>query len=248
LRSAKQSGARSGDRIGLAAGRRRSACEVDLIFFGPPGAGKGTQAKILQERFGVRQVSTGDLLRHHRNAGTELGKRAEPYLQRGDLVPDDIILDIVGDEMKNPESVLLFDGFPRTREQARALSRLLDRHGRGDPLLVVFRMDDDEVYKRLLGRWTNPKTGRVYHEVYDPPPPGGVDADGTRLVRRDDDRAETIRNRLEVYREAAKPLLDYYERTLGAGNIVYIDARDSVENVAEQIAAKLGTPPRSVTR
>lgn len=212
---------------------------MDVIFFGPPGAGKGTQAKILEQRFGIKQISTGDLLREHRRKGTEHGKRAEPYLKRGDLVPDDIIADIVGTELNKPgNDRVLFDGFPRTRDQAKALNKLLQAHGRGDPLLVVFDMDDDEVFKRLLGRWTNPKTGRVYHEVYDPPPTAGVDGDGTALVRREDDRPETIQNRLRVYWEAAQPLLDYYEKALG-GNIVHVDAVRSVDEVAQQIEARL---------
>lgn len=219
---------------------------MDVIFFGPPGAGKGTQAKILQQRFGIRQISTGDLLREHRREGTDLGKRAEPYLKRGDLVPNDIILAIVERELEKPDRVL-FDGFPRTREQAEALRKLLVEHGRGDPLLVVFDMDDDEVFKRLLGRWTNPKTGRVYHESYDPPPANHIDSDGTHLVRREDDRPETIQNRLRIYWDAAQKLLDYYEESLG-GNIVRVDARRSVDEVARRIEEKLDAEPRQVKR
>lgn len=220
---------------------------MDVIFFGPPGAGKGTQAKILQQRFGITQISTGDLLREHRRAGTEHGKRAEPYLKKGDLVPDSVIMDIVGTELEKPgRDRVLFDGFPRTRDQAEALGKLLREHGRGDPLLVVFDMDDDEVYKRLLGRWTNPKTGRVYHEVYDPPPSSRTDADGTELVQREDDRPETIKNRLRVYWEAAHPLLDYYAHVL-EGNIIHVDARGSVDEVTRQIEARLDSP-RQVKR
>jgi adenylate kinase len=221
---------------------------MDVIFFGPPGAGKGTQAKILEQRFGIKQISTGDLLRHHRREGTALGKRAEPYLRRGDLVPDDVILDIVGTELDKPGcDRVLFDGFPRTRDQAEALRKLLRAHGRGDPLLVVFDMDDDEVFKRLLGRWTNPKTGRVYHEIYDPPPTSRIDADGTALVRREDDQLETIKNRLRVYWEAAQPLLDYYEKALG-GNIIHVDARKPVDEVTQRIETRLTTGPGQVKR
>ena len=217
---------------------------MDVIFFGPPGAGKGTQAKILQQLFGVRQVSTGDLLREHRRREDDIGRRAQAYLDRGLLVPDDVILDIVRAEVDRGDR-LLFDGFPRTRPQAEALTALLQEQGRGLPLLVVFNLDKAEVFKRLLGRWTNPKTGRVYHDLYDPPPTNKVDDDGTPLVRRGDDRPETIETRYDVYRNEADQLLDYYKQTLG-DNIVEVDARLPVEKVTDLIKNKFESRPRPI--
>ncbi len=219
---------------------------MDVIFFGPPGAGKGTQAKILQQRFGIRQVSTGDLLREHRRREDDIGRRAQAYLDRGLLVPDDVILDIIRVEL-DKGGTLLFDGFPRTRAQAEALATLLQQHGKGLPLLVVFELDRAEVFRRLMGRWTNPKTGRVYHDIYDPPPPDKIDVDGTPLVRRPDDLPETIETRYDVYRKEADELLRYYREILG-GNIVDVDARLPVESAAELIARKLQAPPRPITQ
>jgi len=217
---------------------------LDVIFFGPPGAGKGTQAKILQQRFGLRQVSTGDLLREHRRREDEIGRRAQAYLDRGLLVPDDVIIDIVRAEIDRGDD-LLFDGFPRTRAQAEALTGLLQERGKGLPLLVVFNLDKEEVFRRLMGRWTNPRTGRVYHDIYDPPPPNKIDVDGTPLVRRADDQPETIQTRYDVYRNEAEELLDYYRRSLG-DNIVEVDARSPVDVVSGKIAGKFSAPPRSL--
>lgn len=217
---------------------------MDVIFFGPPGAGKGTQAKILQQRFGIRQVSTGDLLREHRRREDDIGRRAQAYLDRGLLVPDDVILDIVRAELDKGDT-LLFDGFPRTRAQAEALTTLLQERGKGLPLLVVFNLDKEEVFRRLMGRWTNPKTGRVYHDTYDPPPPNKIDVDGTPLVRRRDDLPETIETRYDVYRSEADELLDYYRKTLGT-NIVDVDARLPIGSASELIADKLQSSPRPI--
>jgi adenylate kinase len=210
---------------------------MDLIFLGPPGAGKGTQAKILEERYAFKQLSTGDMLRQHRLDGTALGQKAQQYMDSGQLVPDDVIVEMVEEELAKPGEVLL-DGFPRTVPQARALDELVKRQGRQVDV-VLFEIPLDQLEERLVGRWTNPKTGRVYHEKFNPPPSKGIDADGTPLVQRDDDKPETIRKRLEVYTEQTQPLIDYYERA-GGSSLVRIDATKPVQEVAKALASGLG--------
>src|SRR5579872_5898657 len=165
---------------------------MDVIFIGPPGAGKGTQAQILQRELGMRQLSTGDILRRHRSEGTALGRKAQAYMERGDLVPDDVIIAMVEDELRKPGDVL-FDGFPRTVAQAEALDALMKKQGRSVGV-VLFDIPLNVVYERLTGRWSNAKTGRVYHEKFNPPKAHGIDdEDGSALVQRDDDKPETVR-------------------------------------------------------
>jgi len=210
---------------------------ADIILLGGPGAGKGTQAQILQKRFGYRQVSTGDLLRQHRVQGTQLGKAAEGYMQRGELVPDDLIIDMVKGELREGEAVL-FDGFPRTVAQAQALDTLLESRGRGLPGAVYFEIPRPLLEERLLGRWTNPRTGRVYHEKFDPPKVAGIcDEDGGPLVQREDDRPETIKKRLDVFELQTMPLVDYYETR---GRLARIDATLAVEDVSHELIHAIG--------
>lgn len=205
---------------------------IDIVLLGAPGAGKGTQAQILQKRFGYRQVSTGDLLRRHRAEGTALGKEAEGYMQRGELVPDGLIVKMVEGELGGGEAVL-FDGFPRTVAQAEALDAFLDASGRGKPLAVYFNIARSLLEDRLLGRWTNPRTGRVYNEKYDPPKtPGICDDDGGPLVQRDDDKPATIAKRLDVFEAQTMPLVHYY---MQANRLDEIDAAASVDAVAHQL-------------
>jgi adenylate kinase len=212
---------------------------VDVVLLGAPGAGKGTQAQILQREFGYRQISTGDLLREHRKQGTELGKAAEGYMQRGELVPDDLIIKMVEGELRD-DAAVLFDGFPRTIAQAQALDALLDSRGRGLPHAIYFRIDRAQLEERLLGRWTNPRTGRVYHERFNPPrQPGIDDEDGGPLVQRDDDKPETIAKRLDVFEAQTMPLIDYYGAS-HANRIVAIDATAAVGDVTHQIIHALG--------
>jgi adenylate kinase len=209
----------------------------DVVLLGGPGAGKGTQAHILQQQFGYRQISTGDLLREHRNKGTELGKAAEDYMKRGDLVPDDSIIDMVEGELRENESVL-FDGFPRTVPQAEALDALLESLGRGFPEAVYFQISRPQLEERLLGRWTNPRTGRVYHEKFDPPKVAGIcDEDGGPLVQREDDKPETIKKRLDVFEVQTMPLVDYYD---ARGHLARIDATLPVEDVTRELIRAVG--------
>ncbi|MHB8145994.1 MAG: adenylate kinase [Vulcanimicrobiaceae bacterium] len=210
----------------------------DIVLLGAPGAGKGTQAQLLCHQFGYRQISTGDLLREHRVKGTELGKAAEGYMQRGDLVPDSLIIRMVEGELTGPGSVL-FDGFPRTVPQAQALDELLSERGRGLPHAVYFAIEREALEARLLGRWTNPRNGRVYHETFNPPRVAGIDDDdGGPLVQREDDKPQTIAKRLAVFEAQTMPLVTYYA---GSGNrLVTVDAARSVEDVAHQLIHAIG--------
>jgi len=208
-----------------------------LIFLGPPGAGKGTQSKLLTKRFGARHISTGDILREHRVAGSELGMLAEDYMHRGELVPDDLILKMIEGELEKSPRGFIMDGFPRTVAQAEAFDALMD--GRGVPLdaVVLFDVDRDTLVTRLTALWTNPKTGRSYNAITNPPPgPGMRDADGTELIQREDDKAETVTKRLDVYREQTEPLVAYY---LKRGKLVKVDGLAPVEDVTRQIVSLL---------
>ena len=193
---------------------------IRLIFLGPPGAGKGTQARFIEERYGVRQLSTGDMLRRHRAEGTELGKRAQSYMDKGELVPDELIIEMMEGEFGAAGFIL--DGFPRTVPQAQALDALLGRIDKPLSAVVLFECDRAELVRRLTGRWTNPRSGRTYHTVYDPPKVHAIDDDdGGELIQRPDDREETVLKRLEVYDAQTAPLVDYYANT---GLLTRIDA------------------------
>ena len=210
---------------------------ADIVLLGGPGAGKGTQAQILEKRFGYRQISTGDLLREHRSKSTELGKAAEPYMDRGELVPDELIIRMVEGELRGNEAVL-FDGFPRTVAQAQALDALLESRGRGLPHAVYLEIPRPQLEERLLGRWTNPRTGRVYHERFNPPKRAGIDdEDGGPLIQRKDDEPETIARRLDVFESETMPLVDYYA---ASGRLARVDATQSVDDVTHELVHAIG--------
>lgn len=177
---------------------------MDLILFGPPGAGKGTQGELLAERFGLYRLSTGDMLREAVRAGTELGRRAQGIMAAGELVPDDLILAMVREVMVSDKAAkgVIFDGFPRTEAQAAGLDTMLDGLGRPLSAVLVLRVDDDVIVRRLSGRRACTSCGAVYHLETDPPKKDGIcDTCGSALVQRPDDAPETIRRRLAVYRE-----------------------------------------------
>ena len=209
----------------------------DVVLLGGPGAGKGTQAQILQSRFGYRQISTGDLLREHRNKSTELGNAAQGFMQRGELVPDELIIRMVEGELRDRTGVL-FDGFPRTVAQAEALDGLLHERGRGLPKAIYFEIPRALLEQRLLGRWTNPRTGRVYHETFNPPRVAGIDDDdGGELIVRDDDKADTIKKRLDVFEAQTMPLVEYYRKS---SRLASIDATQPVDAVTQMLERAMG--------
>jgi adenylate kinase len=206
---------------------------MNLIFLGPPGAGKGTQAKVLEEHCGYRQISTGDILRRHVAEGTPLGVEAKSFMDRGDLVPDDLIIRMMEHELANPAEVIL-DGFPRTVPQARALDDLLVRAKRG-VVSVLFDVDFDVLTERLTGRWTHPASGRTYHVLFNPPlVPGIDDVTGEPLIQRPDDRPETIRKRLAEYQEKTAPLIGYYDDPADP-RLTRIDALAPIADVTRQL-------------
>jgi len=212
---------------------------VRVILLGPPGAGKGTQAGRIAETFGIPHISTGDILRANVRAGTELGTKAKSFMDAGDLVPDEVILGMMGDRLGEDDAKdgFLFDGFPRTVPQAEALEKLLIESDQ--PIDVVLRMlvDTKEVVQRLTGRRTCTGCGAVYHVDYDPPQTEGVCGKcGGELVQRDDDSEDVVLNRLEVYRRSTEPLEEFY---WGRGLLRDVEAVGSVDDVGDRIIAIL---------
>ncbi len=202
-----------------------------LIFLGPPGAGKGTQAERLVEEKGFVQLSTGDILREAVKKGTELGKKAKEYMDAGKLVPDDLIIEIIEEKLKELEGKdIILDGFPRTIPQAEALEKMLPKVGRKLDAVILFDVPDEVVIERISGRRIDPKTGKVYHIKYNPPPPD------VEVIQRDDDKEEVVRNRLKVYHEQTAPLIEFYKKK----NILkVIDATKSPEEVYKQLLSVL---------
>ena len=184
-----------------------------VIFLGPPGAGKGTQAKRIARHVGVPHLSTGDMFRDHVSRGTELGLRARPIMARGELVPDEIVLGMVEERLTQPDAAngFVFDGFPRTLAQAEKLDGILERRGFGRPRVILIAVDPGLLLRRLTGRRTC-KTGGEIYNVYDQPPKieGRCDHDGGELDQRPDDAPEVVRERLAVYERQTRPLVDYY--------------------------------------
>jgi adenylate kinase len=212
----------------------------DLILFGPPGAGKGTQGALLAERFGLLRLSTGDVLRDAVRNGTAMGQAAQRYMNAGELVPDEVILGIVRDYLTDQAagSGVVFDGFPRTLPQARGLDELLNELERPLQAVLVLDVDEDALVRRLSGRRSCSGCGAVYHVEFDPPlEEGRCNECGGELVIRRDDEVATVRRRLEVYNEQTAPLLDYYEAS--TVSVRRVDGQQSVESVQEQLAGVL---------
>jgi adenylate kinase len=187
--------------------------ELNLILLGPPGAGKGTQAERLQDDFPLAYVATGDILRAAVKEGTELGQEAKTYMDRGELVPDDVIIGVILDRLAESDTAdgFLLDGFPRTAKQAEALDEALGQVDRRLSAALLIDVPEDDIVRRLSGRRICPN-GHVYHVEHNPPKQEGrCDVDGEELRQREDDREETVRKRLEVYREQTSPLVDYYD-------------------------------------
>jgi adenylate kinase len=215
--------------------------ELNLILFGPPGAGKGTQAARLQEDFRLPYVATGDILRAAVRDGTELGQKAKGFMDAGKLVPDELLIDLVVDRVSSDDARdgFILDGFPRTRAQADALAEAFDRLGRRITAVLLFDVPDEDLVRRISGRRVSVKTGRVYHVETDPPKHDGrCDVDGSRLVQRDDDKPEVVKRRLDVYHEQTEPLVSYYDER---GLLRRIDGTRSPTEVHDHVRAVLAT-------
>ncbi len=201
---------------------------MNLVFLGPPGAGKGTQAKKLSGDLGLVHISTGDILRDAVSKGTPLGRKAKEYIDRGDLVPDDLMIALI-EEVLPPGGGVIFDGFPRTIPQAQALDELLERKRMAIDGVILFELDDEEIVRRLTGRRTCPSCGAVYHLIYNPPKKDEIcDHCGAKLTQRDDDREEVVRKRLQVYRDQTAPLIDYYAEK---NKLIRLDAGRPIEEI-----------------
>jgi adenylate kinase len=207
-----------------------------LIFLGPPGAGKGTQATRAAKRWGLPHLSTGDMLRDAVTRGTELGRLAKPIMERGELVPDNIVMGMVEERLARPDCAegFIFDGFPRTVPQAEQLDLILKRSGFGKPLVIEFHVSYDMLVRRVSGRWTCSVGGETYN-IYEHPPkvPGICDVDGGKLIQRSDDTAEIVRERLAAYERKTKPLADYYRKN---GVLETVDGSKSVEEVSRALS------------
>jgi adenylate kinase len=215
--------------------------ELNLVLLGPPGAGKGTQAERLVTDFDLPYYATGDILREAVKDGSELGKEAKGYMDRGELVPDDLICKVIMERIDQPEAEdgFLLDGFPRNKQQADILENALEKRERTLTAVLLIDADDDEVIKRISGRRVCVKNQHVYHVDFDPPKHDDVcDQDGSRLIQRDDDKPETIKKRLEVYHAQTKPLIDYYE---SRGNLRRFDGSRTPSEVHDHIRATLAT-------
>ncbi|MDX6590451.1 MAG: adenylate kinase [Solirubrobacterales bacterium] len=215
--------------------------ELNLVLLGPPGSGKGTQGERLQEDLRLPYYATGDILRGAVRDKTELGRVAKQYMDRGDLVPDDVIVGVIAERIASPEARdgFILDGFPRTTPQAEALDAKLEELGRAVPTVVLIDVDDEEVVRRLGGRRTCAANGHVFHVDFNQPKRDGVcDLDDSELIVRDDDRPDVIRRRLDTYHAKTEPLIDYYDQR---GVLRRIDGERPPEEVAEEVRRVLAT-------
>jgi adenylate kinase len=206
-----------------------------IVLLGPPGAGKGTQAEVVSEKTGLVHISSGDIFRENLKAQTELGKLAQGYMNRGELVPDDVTIAMIQDRLAKPDAKegALLDGFPRTPAQAEALSKMLSSWGGKVDIVPYIAVQPEILVERLGGRWTCRAQGHVYHEKFNPPKEAGrCDIDGSELYQRDDDKAETVANRIKVYFEQTAPLIEYYRTH---GQLVEVDGTQPIEVVTEKL-------------
>jgi adenylate kinase len=206
-----------------------------IVLLGPQGAGKGTQAQRISERTGARHISTGDLVRAEIRSGSELGEKIKDYNDRGELVPDEIIVEMMRPYLDEADSWIL-DGFPRNESQAEALDEMLAEIGAELDTAIALEAPDEDLIRRLSGRRTSEATGRIYHVEHDPPPENGEEDPGP-FVQREDDTEEALRRRLELYHEHTEPLKDYYAER---GILVTVDATQSIPEVTEEILETVG--------
>ena len=215
--------------------------EINLILFGPPGAGKGTQAERLRSDFQLPYIATGDMLRENVKQGSELGQKAKEYMDRGDLVPDDLIVAMAAERLQHEDAQdgFILDGFPRTVHQAAALNKQLSQLGRRITAVLLIDVPDEQVVRRLSGRRVCVKSGHNYHVEFDPPKHDDIcDQDGSRLVQRDDDQPEVIEKRLRVYHEQTEPVIDYYDEK---GILRRVDGTRGPAEVHDHIRAVIAT-------
>ena len=204
-----------------------------ILLLGPPGGGKGTQSKFLMEQFDIPQISTGDMLRSHVTNNTNLGIKAKEFMDKGELVTDSLILDMMELRFKDSDcnNGFILDGFPRTIKQAEGLDVLFSKINQKLEHVIVIDVDDDEIVKRMSGRRMHPESGRVYHIKYNPPKNEGKDdITNEDLIIREDDKEETVRNRLQVYHKQTKPLINYYNK-----NVFKVKGSDPIQTVKNNI-------------
>lgn len=209
---------------------------MNLILLGPPGAGKGTQAKLIEERHGMKQLSTGEMLRAAVAAGTETGRRAKAIMDRGELVPDEVVVGIIADRLGQPDvkKGFILDGFPRNTAQAEALDKMLAGKGLRLDAVIEMKVDDESLVDRITGRYTCARCGKGYHDRFEKPKKADVCdvCGGTEFTRRADDNETTVRDRLSVYNKQTAPLVQYYGRR---GNLKTIDGMADIAEVTRQI-------------
>jgi adenylate kinase len=209
---------------------------MNLVLLGPPGAGKGTQAKLLEDSRSLVKLSTGDMLRAAVAAGTELGRKAGDIMERGELVPDDLVIKLIAERIDAKGGVkgFILDGFPRTIAQAEALDRLLKARGKRLDRVIVMEVDDDALVERIAGRFACANCGEGYHDLYKMPKVPGVcnRCGGTQFVRRRDDNEQVVRSRLKAYHAQTEPLIDYYTRQ---GKVRAVDGMADIATVQEEI-------------
>lgn len=210
-----------------------------IVLLGPPGAGKGTQAQLVSDELNLPHISSGDIFRENLKNKTELGQMAEEYISRGELVPDGITISMIKERLSRPdcESGALLDGFPRTPAQAEALDEMLTSLGSKVKAVPYIYVPDEVLIERLTGRWTCRACGHVFHEKFNPPRvTGRCDLCGSELYQREDDKVETVTQRIRVYKEQTQPLIDYYRVR---GTLIEIDGSQSIEKVSAALLATL---------
>lgn len=210
-----------------------------IVLLGPPGAGKGTQAEVLEEQTGLVHISSGDIFRENLKAQTELGKLAQGFMNRGELVPDDVTIAMIRERLSRPDCAAgaILDGFPRTPAQAEALDAMLAELGSKISSVPFISVPETVLIERLSGRWTCRAAGHVYHSQYNPPrKPGVCDEDGSELYQREDDKPETVKRRIHVYFEQTSPLIDYYR---DAGLLIEVDGTQPIDEVTSTLLAAI---------